>query len=135
AGGTGAAAGSGRAGPAATGGNPLLAAELAGELAAEAVTGQADDAARVAQVGPEADARAVRLRLARLSDQARSLAEAASVLGDGTPLEDAAALSRLELPAAMAAATALAEADLLRAEETVPFVHPRGRSAGYSSLA
>ena len=76
----------------------------------------------------------MRLRLARLSDEARSLAEAASVLGDGTPLEDAAALAGLELPAAMAAATALAEADLLRAEETVTFVHPVVRSAVYASL-
>jgi len=119
---------------AATGGNPLLVAELASALAAEGITGRADDAARVAQVGPEAVARAVRLRLARLSDEARSLAEAASVLGDGTPLEDAAALTGLELPAAMAAATALAEADLLRAEETVTFVHPVVRSAVYASL-
>jgi len=123
-----------RACHAATGGNPLLVAELASALAAEGITGQADDAARVAQVGPEAVARAVRLRLARLSDEARSLAEAASVLGDGTPLEDAAALSRLDLPAAMTAATALAEADLLRAEETVSFVHPVVRSAVYASL-
>src|SRR5262249_58140458 len=54
-----------RACHAATGGNPLLAAELASALAAEGVTGQADDAARVAQVRPEAVAPAVRLRLGR----------------------------------------------------------------------
>src|SRR5262249_33152271 len=113
----------------ATGGNPLLVAELASALAAEGVTGRAEDATRVAGVG-----RAVRLRLARLPDEARSLAEAASVLGDGTPLEDAAALARLDLPLAMAAATALAEADLLRAEETVAFVHPVVRSAVYAGL-
>src|SRR5215469_2870193 len=88
-----------RACHAATGGNPLLVAELASALAAEGVTGQAEDAARVAEVGPEAVARAVRLRLTRLPAEARSLAEAASVLGDGTALEDAAALSQLELPA------------------------------------
>src|SRR5215472_15095103 len=123
-----------RACHAATGGNPLLVAELASALAAEGVTGQAEDAARVAEVGPEAVARAVRLRLARLSDEARSLAEAASVLGDGAPLEDAAGLAGLELPVAMAAATALAEADLLRAEEKVAFVHPVVRSAVYASL-
>src|SRR5262249_47659634 len=70
----------------ATGGNPLLAAELAGALAAEGVTGQAEDAIRVAEIGPEAVARAVRLRLVRLPDEARSLAAAASVLSDGTPL-------------------------------------------------
>jgi DNA-binding CsgD family transcriptional regulator len=123
-----------RACHAATGGNPLLVAELASALAAEGVTGHAEEATRVAEVGPEAVARAVRLRLAHLSDAARSLAEAASVLGDGTPLEDAAALSGLELPAALASATALAEADLLRAEEAVAFVHPVVRSAVYASL-
>jgi DNA-binding CsgD family transcriptional regulator len=123
-----------RACHAATGGNPLLVAELASALAAEGVTGRADDAARVTEVGPEAVARAVRLRLARLPERARSLAAAASVLGDGAPLEDAAALSGLELPAAMAAATALAEADLLRADETIAFVHPVVRSAVYASL-
>src|SRR5215831_17933897 len=85
-----------RACHAATGGNPLLVAELASALAAEGVTGRAEDVAKVAEVGPEAVARAVRVRLARLSDEARSLAQAASVLGDGAYLQDAAAMSRLE---------------------------------------
>ena len=123
-----------RACHAATGGNPLLVAELASALAAEGVTGQAQDIARVAEIGPEAVARAVRVRLARLSDEARSLAQAASVLGDGAPLEDAAALSGLELPRAAAAATALAEADLLRAHDTITFTHPVVRAAVYASL-
>ena len=90
--------------------------------------------AKVAEIGPEAVARAVRLRLARLSEEARSLAAAASVLGDGARLEDAAALARLEPPRAVAAATALAEADLLRAYETIAFVHPVVQAAVYGSL-
>src|SRR5262245_13309685 len=123
-----------RACHAATGGNPLLVAELASALAAEGVTGQAGDVAKVAELGPEAVARAVRLRLTRLSDEARSLAAAASVLGDGAPLEEAAALAGLDLPRAAAAATALAEADLLRAHETIAFVHPLVRAAVYAGL-
>jgi DNA-binding CsgD family transcriptional regulator len=119
---------------AATGGNPLLIAELAAALAAEGVTGRAEDVAKVAEIGPEAVARAVRLRLAGLPGEARSLAEAASVLGDGTPLEDAAALAGLEPLAVAVAATALAEADLLRAQETVAFVHPVVRAAVYAGL-
>ena len=119
---------------AATGGNPLLVAELATALAAEGVTGRAEDIAKVAQIGPEGVARAVRLRLAGLSGEARSLAEAASVLGDGAPLEDAASLAGLELPVAATAATALAEVDLLRAEERVAFVHPVVRAAVYAGL-
>jgi DNA-binding CsgD family transcriptional regulator len=123
-----------RACHAATGGNPLFVAELASALAAGGVTGRAEDVAKVAEIGPEAVARAVRLRLARLSEEARSLAAAASVLGDGARLEDAAALARLEPPRAVAAATALAEADLLRAHETIAFVHPVVQAAVYGSL-
>jgi tetratricopeptide (TPR) repeat protein len=123
-----------RACHAATGGNPLLVAELASALGAEGVTGQAEDVARVEEIGPEAVARAVRLRLARLSEEARSLAAAASVLSDGAPLEDAAALADLELPPAAAAATQLAEADLLRADDTIAFVHPVVQAAVYGSL-
>src|SRR6516164_4756848 len=59
----------------ATGGNPLLVAELATALAAEGVTGRAEDIAKVAQIGPEGVARAVRLRLAGLPGEARSMAE------------------------------------------------------------
>jgi DNA-binding CsgD family transcriptional regulator len=123
-----------RACHAATGGNPLLVAELASALTAEGVTGQAEDVARVAEIGPEAVARAVRLRLGLLSEEARSLAAAASVLGDGAPLEDAAALAHLEPLPALAAATALVEADVLRADETIAFVHPVVQAAVYGSL-
>ena len=56
------------------------------------------------------------------------------MLGDGAPLEDAAAMSGLELARTAAAATALAEADLLRAHETITFVHPVVRAAVYASL-
>jgi DNA-binding CsgD family transcriptional regulator/tetratricopeptide (TPR) repeat protein len=119
---------------AATGGNPLLVTELASALAAEGVTGRAEDVSRVAEIGPEAVAAAVRLRLARLPGQARSLAAAASVLGDGAAVKDAVVLSGLALPEAAVAAMALAEADLLRAEETVRFVHPVVRAAVYAGL-
>jgi DNA-binding CsgD family transcriptional regulator len=56
------------------------------------------------------------------------------VLGDGAPLEDAAALAGLGPPRAVAAATTLAEADLLRADETIAFIHPVVRAAVYASL-
>ncbi len=123
-----------RACHAATAGNPLLVAELASALADEGVAGRAEDVARVAEIGPEAVARAVRLRLARLSEEDRPFARAASVLGDGALLEDAAAMARLEIPRAAAAASALAEADLLRAGKAVTFVHPVVRAAVYASL-
>src|SRR5262249_34384587 len=73
-------------------------------------------------------------RLARLPVEARSLVEAACVLGDGAPLEGAAALAGLELSAAAAAATALAEADVGRAGGAGAFLHPVGRAAGHAGL-
>ena len=120
---------------AATGGNPLLTAGLAAALAGEGVTGQTEDVAKVAEIGPEAVARfaAPAAASARLSDEARSLVEAAWAGRRGQP-EDAAALAGLELPAAAAAATTLAETDLLRTEETVAFVHPVVRAAVYARL-
>ncbi len=118
----------------ATGGNPLLVAELATALAAEGVAGGDADVARVAEIGPEAVARAVRLRLARLPEEARALARAASVLGDGALLEDAAATAGLAPAEAAAAASALVEVELLRARDTVAFVHPVVRGAVHASL-
>jgi DNA-binding CsgD family transcriptional regulator/tetratricopeptide (TPR) repeat protein len=123
-----------RACHAVTEGNPLLVAELAGALAAGGVTGREEEVAKVARAGPEAVEAAVRLRLASLSGQARSLVQAACVLGDGAALEDAAALAGLDLPSAAAAAMMLAEADLLHAAETVAFVHPVVRAAVYAGL-
>lgn len=123
-----------RACHAATGGNPLLVAQLASALAAEGVAGTAGEVARVEQIGPEAVARAVRLRLARLPADATALAEAASVLGEGAALEDAAALAGLDAAAAAAAARALVEVDVLRSERVVAFAHPVVRGAVYAGL-
>ncbi len=118
----------------ATGGNPLLVAELASALADGGVRGGDEDVARVAEVGPEAVSRAVRLRLARLPDEARAFARAASVLGDGASLEDAAATAGLDVAAATTVAGALIDAELLRDQGAIAFVHPVVRAAVYASL-
>ena len=76
----------------------------------------------------------MRLRLARLPEEARALARAASVLGDGALLEDAAATAGLEPAEAAAAAGALVEVELLRARDAVAFVHPVVRGAVHASL-
>ena len=119
---------------AASGGNPLLVAELATALAAEGVEGRADEVPRVDEIGPEAVGRAVRLRLGRLPQEAVALARAASVLRDGTRFEDAAALAGLGREAAAAAAGALVEVDLLSPQDRVQFVHPVVRAAVYTGL-
>jgi DNA-binding CsgD family transcriptional regulator len=118
----------------ATGGNPLLVAELASALEDESVSGRLDEAGRVTEIGPEAVARAVRLRTSRLPAGVQSLARAASVLGDGASLDDAAALAGLDRAAAAAAAQALAQADILEGRDTLVFVHPVVRAAVYTGL-
>ncbi|HEX8083474.1 MAG TPA: AAA family ATPase [Solirubrobacteraceae bacterium] len=79
----------------ATGGNPFLLRELLRELAAEGVAPTRDGAPLVRELAPPTVARAVVLRLARLGDDASSLARAVAVLGDGVPLRRAAALAGL----------------------------------------
>src|SRR5918999_152044 len=108
----------------ATGGNPFLLGELLRELAAEGVTGRADEVARVSQFGSEGVGRAVRRRLRQLPPEASALARALAVLGPGAPLEEAAALARLDVPAAAAAADALAGIGVLDADRALEFVHP-----------
>jgi DNA-binding CsgD family transcriptional regulator len=119
---------------AATGGNPLYLRALLDTLARERLAPTAANAPRVLQTGPEAVARAVSLRLARLAQAAASLVRAAAVLGDGTRLQHAGALAGLDLEAAAQAATMLVRAGLLRVEDPLEFAHPVVRTAIYQQL-
>jgi DNA-binding CsgD family transcriptional regulator len=118
----------------ATRGNPLYVRALLDTLARERLTPTAASAARVLQTGPEAVLRAVSLRLARLPATAAALAQAAAVLGDGTGLRHAAALSGIDVEPAARAATMLVRAGLLRVEDPLEFVHPVVRTAIYQQL-
>jgi class 3 adenylate cyclase/DNA-binding CsgD family transcriptional regulator len=120
---------------AATGGNPLFVRALLDALHGEGLAPTAENAARVREIGPESVTRAVALRLSRLPEEARRLATAAAVLGDGSDLREVAALADLDGELASLAATALARADLLRmTTPTIDFVHPVVRAAVYESL-
>src|SRR5207248_2130112 len=94
----------------------------------------ADAAAHVAAVGPEPVARAVSLRLSRLPPAASTLAQAIAVLGQGAELGLAAALAGLKLATAGAASSALARAELLRAEPELEFTHPVVRASIYEAI-
>jgi class 3 adenylate cyclase/tetratricopeptide (TPR) repeat protein len=120
----------------ATGGNPLLVRALLDALQGEGLAPTAENAARIYEIGPESVTRAVSLRLSRLPEEARRLATAAAVLGDGSDLRDVAPLAELDDPhLASLAATTLARADLLRATTpTIEFVHPVVRASVYESL-
>ena len=96
----------------------------------------AENAGRVREIGPEAVTRAVTLRLSRLPTEARRLAVAVAVLGDGAELQHAAELAELDdKHLASLAASSLARTDLLHVSTlNVEFVHPVVRTAVYESI-
>lgn len=108
----------------ATGGNPLLVAELLRALRAEGVPPRASEVARVRAIGAVAVGPAVRRRLGMLGERARAVAQAVAILGESVPRNDiagTAALSAVELEDVLAA---LAQAGIVRSEVQVSFVHP-----------
>ena len=87
------------------------------------------------RVAPDAIARSVRLRLARVVPEAVALARSLAVLGDGTDpklVADLAGVHAEALPEAMAA---LAGVELLRADLPLRFTHPLFRNSAYQSIA
>jgi DNA-binding CsgD family transcriptional regulator len=117
---------------AASGGNPFLLRELIRELAASAVPPTAAQSERVAALAPPTVARAVVMRLRRLTAGALELARAVSVLGPDAELRRAGTLVELEDPGPIA--DLLAEAGILGAGRPLAFAHPIVRSAIYRDM-
>jgi DNA-binding CsgD family transcriptional regulator len=117
-----------------TAGNPFYARELLVALTAAGVTPNAEHAAEVGEVGPLTIARAVALRLERLSAGATPLAHAVAVLGERASLGHAATLAGLDRASAAAAADELARVDVLRPPPDLGFVHPIVRQAVYRDI-
>jgi DNA-binding CsgD family transcriptional regulator len=118
----------------ASSGNPFVLHDLLSELRIEGIAPTAAAAADVAEVTPKTVSRTVLLRLARLSPEALSLAQATAVLGDGAEIRDAAALAGIDATAALEAADSLADVDLLSPGRPLSFVHPLTRAAIYTDL-
>lgn len=118
----------------ATGGNPLLLRELTRAMETEGVEPTSAHTDAVARLGAKAVSRTVALRLARLGAEVSRFAEAAAVLGDGTPLRSVAALAGLGDELAYEVLGALSQLDILRPERTVEFVHPLVRAAVHARL-
>src|SRR4051794_10896387 len=112
-----------------SGGNPLFLIALLDALSRGGIPPPADRASYVIELGPQAIARGIATRLARLPGEAAQLLRAAATLGDRTELPLAAVLADLEPKAALSAASALVTADLLRHENPLEFIHPVVRTA------
>lgn len=118
-----------------TGGNPLLLNELLKALLADHIAPDAAHVDVVTELGPKAASRSVLLRLARLAPDAVHVARAVAVLGDGAEFGVVAELAELG-PLAVAAATReLVQAEILRSEPPLGFVHPLVQAAVYHDLA
>jgi DNA-binding CsgD family transcriptional regulator len=118
----------------ATGGNPLFVGAVLEAVVREGISPTAEQVPRLLEIGAQGVSRAVGLRLGRLSQEAGALLRAASVLGDGTALRQAAALAGVDPGELGAAAATLVRCDLIRREDPVEFFHPVVRSAVYDTF-
>jgi DNA-binding NarL/FixJ family response regulator len=119
---------------AATGGNPFLLRALLDELADNRGSGTAS-AERVLAMGPRVVTRAIVTRLDRLSGDARPLAAALAVLGDGASVEELGALAGLSNGEVRRAEGELARVSIVTAEDGIRFAHPIVRNAVYADLS
>jgi DNA-binding CsgD family transcriptional regulator len=119
---------------AATGGNPLLLAQLLSSLLADGVRPDSHHVSVVRNIGPRAVSRTVLGRLGRLPGDAVDVARAVAVLGDRAELPAIAALAGLGEPDVSEAADGLVGADILRPQVPLAFVHPLVRDAVYEDL-
>ena len=118
-----------------TGGNPLFLSELLKTLVADRVAPDAAHVDVVTELGPRAVSRAVLLRLMRLSSDAVQVARALAVLGDDAEFGIVAELAELDALSVAAATRELVQAEILRPESPLGFVHPLVQAAVYQDLA
>jgi DNA-binding NarL/FixJ family response regulator len=119
----------------ATGGNPFLLRALLDELADEPEPAGTSSAGRVLAMGPRVVTRAIVTRLDRLSANARPLATALAVLGDGASVEELGAVAGLSAREVRQAAGELARVSIVTREEGLRFAHPIVRNAVYGDLS
>jgi DNA-binding CsgD family transcriptional regulator len=118
----------------ATGGVPFLVRELLRAMAEQGIEPTAGASPLVAGLAPRAVSQWVVLRLGRLSAAARSLARAASVLGEAD-LRLAASLGEVRPGDAATGADELAGAGILEEGRPLRFVHPIVRAAVEADLS
>ncbi len=117
----------------ATGGNPFLLEALLREVIDQRLSPDAEQAARVREIGPAAVADAVLLRLTD-APAATAFVRAVAVVGDGASLSEAAHLGELSEDEASGAADLLVALSILRADDGLEFTHPIVREAVYRDI-
>lgn len=118
-----------------SGGNPFLLSELARTLVERGIDPTAQRAELVGELAPERVARSVLLRLERLSSQAKEVARALAILGDGSDLRLVSEFAGLDPEASSRAADELRASSVLDAEASLRFIHPLVRNAVYLEVA
>ena len=119
---------------AASGGNPLYAAELLRTAELDSYSTAELDPGELLARGREGVARRVLARVRGLGSDALRLAQAIAVLGDGCELRHAAAVADLEVTEAIPLAARLVRLEVLAADDPPRFIHPVVRDAVEASL-
>jgi DNA-binding CsgD family transcriptional regulator len=117
-----------------TNGYPFLVSELLREIRSQGLSPDAHAAGRVRELGPEAIASVVLVRLSRLSTAAGAFARALAVLDDGAYPTLAAEIAALAEDEVGPALDALVGSDVVTPGIPLRFVHPIIRSAILAEL-
>lgn len=118
----------------ATAGNAFLVRELAESLASDGVVPCDAVVDQLTRRAPETVRQSLLLRLDRLGPQARAVARALAVCGDGPPVQTLAAIAELSIEATSFALDSLAAAELVAAGRPPDFIHGLVRSAVLAEL-
>jgi DNA-binding CsgD family transcriptional regulator len=114
----------------ATGGNPFLLEQLVSEIRAESIEPTAENAERVASLGPDTVRASVLLRLERLPSAGGPVARALAVLGEhDVTIRDVATLADVPEEAAADALAELERSGLVTGTPRLRFTHPILRAA------
>ena len=109
----------------ATGGNPFLLEQLVSEVGAEGIAPSAENAERVASLGPDTVRASVLLRLERLPSAGGPVARALAVLGEhNVSLRDVATLAGADEDDAAEALAELERSGLVTGSPHLRFTHP-----------
>ncbi len=117
-----------------TGGNPFTLRALLRAAQDDRLAPIAANADRLEELGAEAIADAVLVRIARVGGDAGGIAQAIAVLGTGARLHDASVLVEVAEPEARVAADALRRVGILRPSVALEFDHPLIRAAVYGDI-